>query len=764
MPPSNVNGPPAALISRVDHLVELLKGLPQSLPLNPTKSTYNFGMDLEDVQEEGYWYAFNRNMEVCFQTYKLQDRGGQIEISERGKRFENLTKMFKRVFREDPSSRDMIKDQWLERVIKAAITAGAKVSRRSEIMNYLWIISVLTICDCRRPAASSDDESPPDIRPKRGRVVPSRQPEVIDVDDVDDLDLPALIEIDSDSDDGLEGKNDLPRAPNTTLPKPSSHPPPTRRIQESHNKADTPHDEPKLRQASLGSFGWKKLLPEEIIAQNKRGWAKVREEAEVERKREEVVTQKRLERKREEMRKRVQKHRSKVRKDVGDHGHGTKGRRAKEMVLHGGKLASGKMVDLEEISRPGGKRWKAGQNGKNKGAVEGRHQRTNWYHPFLWTHINDIAPRVAWSPTHIARTLQRNMPRLFSNLYKGTVEKWLSKHHRQRWSKRTLKNVENHSALAGTGRVGVLTPYPEIVEEIKSKLIGLRTSGVCVNRLVGRSIMLAVIQKCKPELLETFKVSEVVAINYVQSSNNNSTSQWYVGSFFASVLNWTERKGTRAAAHIPENADKLCQRMFFRIVHLVNWYDIPLCLLINMDQLGIILLLANNTTYHDKGFRQVNVMGKDEKRAYTLCVASTAAGDALPFQQVWSGKTKGSLPKASATSMDEATANGFHFAFADSPKKTSHFSTLKTMKEVGLFIFVVLECCSKLRISINSGCKTSSNLTSHRSSKIKTCRLIRSQFYSLTAIPCTLANLSVNMFSLSSLTSFCFLFRPIVSL
>ncbi|EKM55812.1 uncharacterized protein PHACADRAFT_58383, partial [Phanerochaete carnosa HHB-10118-sp] len=100
-----------------------------------------------------------------------------------------------------------------------------------------------------------------------------------------------------------------------------------------------------------------------------------------------------------------------------------------------------------------------------------------------------------------------------------------------------------------------------------------------------------------------------------------------------------------------------------------------------MDQLDMYILPHQQLTYYEKGARQVDAAGKEEKRAYTLCVASTAAGDILPFQQVWSGKTKASLPKTIAPSMAEAKELGFHFTFANSAKRTSHFSTKKTMKE-----------------------------------------------------------------------------------
>ena len=75
-----------------------------------------------------------------------------------------------------------------------------------------------------------------------------------------------------------------------------------------------------------------------------------------------------------------------------------------------------------------------------------------------------------------------------------------------------MKNVKRQHALAGLGQTGILGKYPAIVKEIKDKLRGLRTSGVAVNVIVARSIMLAIINQQQPELLLKFKCSEVMPI------------------------------------------------------------------------------------------------------------------------------------------------------------------------------------------------------------------------------------------------------------
>lgn len=106
-----------------------------------------------------------------------------------------------------------------------------------------------------------------------------------------------------------------------------------------------------------------------------------------------------------------------------------------------------------------------------------------------------------------------------------------------------------------------------------------------------------------------------------------------------------------------------------------------------MDQTGIVYLPGYKTSYEKKGSKQIDIIGKDEKRAFTLCVSSTADGQFLPFQLIFGGKTARSCPTAKADKMERALSSGLRFTCAASEKNpSSHYSTLKTMKEVRIFI------------------------------------------------------------------------------
>lgn len=111
----------------------------------------------------------------------------------------------------------------------------------------------------------------------------------------------------------------------------------------------------------------------------------------------------------------------------------------------------------------------------------------------------------------MVNSLQRDFPVLYKQLNKGTVSKWMvSGSTGKGWSEKTLANVNRHHAILGSGRVGILTPYPELVERIKTELQGIRDVGLPVTAWVARSVLLAIIELEHPQLLENkkFKCSE----------------------------------------------------------------------------------------------------------------------------------------------------------------------------------------------------------------------------------------------------------------
>jgi len=62
----------------------------------------------------------------------------------------------------------------------------------------------------------------------------------------------------------------------------------------------------------------------------------------------------------------------------------------------------------------------------------------------------------------------------------------------------------------------------------------------------------------------------------------------------------------------------------------------------------------------------------------TVVLASSCAGDILPFQSVWGGTTAASFPAKTAHRRDEADKEGFIYGHGD----TRHWSSRATTKDV----------------------------------------------------------------------------------
>jgi hypothetical protein len=69
-------------------------------------------------------------------------------------------------------------------------------------------------------------------------------------------------------------------------------------------------------------------------------------------------------------------------------------------------------------------------------------------------------------------------------------------------------------------------------------------------------------------------------------------------------------------------------------------------------------------TWADTGAKQVSVIGVDEKRAFTVMVSVAANSTLLPFQAIYKGMTKRSLPESSTAHYNNALSAGFLLEFS----------------------------------------------------------------------------------------------------
>jgi hypothetical protein len=91
-----------------------------------------------------------------------------------------------------------------------------------------------------------------------------------------------------------------------------------------------------------------------------------------------------------------------------------------------------------------------------------------------------------------------------------------------------------------------------------------------------------------------------------------------------------------------------------------------------MDQTGVNLVPSSNWTYDVTGASSVAIIGAEDKRQITACIASSLSGDLLPLQLIFQGKTARCLPEITI----DAKAAHAHLTFSD-----NHWSSQTTMQQ-----------------------------------------------------------------------------------
>ncbi|THU87638.1 hypothetical protein K435DRAFT_821867 [Dendrothele bispora CBS 962.96] len=142
---------------------------------------------------------------------------------------------------------------------------------------------------------------------------------------------------------------------------------------------------------------------------------------------------------------------------------------------------------------------------------------------------------------------------------------------------------------------------------------------------------------------------------------------------------WSLRTGTRTAQKHPANWKDIVEAAFLREASCIRDYNIPAALRVNTDQTQSVYAPGTKTTWNEKGVKQVDISGKDDKRAFTLVPSISASGEVLPMQAIYKGYTTQSCPSPHTPAYIEAQKLGFSLE----PSGTeTYWSTLETMKNL----------------------------------------------------------------------------------
>ena len=152
----------------------------------------------------------------------------------------------------------------------------------------------------------------------------------------------------------------------------------------------------------------------------------------------------------------------------------------------------------------------------------------------------------------------------------------------------------------------------------------------------------------------------------------------FVKKFLREEMKWSLRCATCSGKKTPENIMQILTDATLHLVWTISEHGVLKFFLVNTDQTGVQYSAGGIATWAPVGSKQVEVIGKDEKRSFTLVVGISMSGEALPFQVIYTGKTSASLPTSSAPNYTKATKE-LKFRLEYSGNDT-YWSTIGTMQ------------------------------------------------------------------------------------
>ena len=171
----------------------------------------------------------------------------------------------------------------------------------------------------------------------------------------------------------------------------------------------------------------------------------------------------------------------------------------------------------------------------------------------------------------------------------------------------------------------------ELDKQVQQYLTDLRKRGCVINTriaiAVGEGILLN-------------KDANLLASN---GSGITLTKDW--AKYVFKRMGLVKRKGNTKAKVSVEDFAEIKKLFHLDIKGIVGMDEVPSELIINWDQTGLNYVPVSSWTMAEEGSKRVKIDGKDDKRQITAVFACSMAGDFLPPQIIYQGKTTRCLPK-----------------------------------------------------------------------------------------------------------------------
>ena len=202
-----------------------------------------------------------------------------------------------------------------------------------------------------------------------------------------------------------------------------------------------------------------------------------------------------------------------------------------------------------------------------------------------------------------------------------------------------------------------LTVGPIINEKVRKFMVSLYKKGGHVSRSIVSTTTMFLLSRTDDETVKNVVV----------------TTTW--GKSLLQRAGFPRRGAATSKVEIPDSAKKKAGlQHHYRITSIVEKHKIPESLVINSDQTSSKHVQVGRFTMASKGAKKVDVAGIVDKQNMVLTVTVTKDGKALPFQAIYKGKIKQSLPKVTFPA-------GFSLS-ADMKHHSNTQEVLKYLKEI----------------------------------------------------------------------------------
>ena len=207
------------------------------------------------------------------------------------------------------------------------------------------------------------------------------------------------------------------------------------------------------------------------------------------------------------------------------------------------------------------------------------------------------------------------------------------------WKKQMITEVKKNHSCGNNEKITALVTKKqgrpsklsdEIAKDLVAYVRALRDAGGTVNSAILIAAATGMVLRRDPSSLS------------INGGHITLEKDW--AKYFLHKIGFVKRKATTKSKVTVEHFEAVKQQYLLDIHSIKAFEEIPDDLLINWDQTGINYVPASHWTMAVKGSKRVEVVGLNDKRQITAVFGASLAGDFLPIQLVYQGKTVKSLP------------------------------------------------------------------------------------------------------------------------